>query len=82
MATEERLTNSELKRMLSKARAKVQLGALYQHIHGGYYVVRSVSLRESDLEPLVSYAPLTSAMIEFSRPLTEFLDRFEQKKKG
>lgn len=43
---------------------------------GAEYVVEGMALRESDLAPMVMYAPLPQRSVVFARPLDEFLERF------
>ena len=66
-----------LKRKNMAALSHVQLGALYQHKKSSkYYIAKLVSLREEDLEPLVTYSPLSHNDVAFTRPLEEFKERF------
>jgi hypothetical protein len=41
---------------------------------GSVYVIRSISLREADYEPIMAYAPVTHPDMEFDRPLAELLE--------
>lgn len=73
----EKKTFEELRLINIAAQGKVQLGGIYRHTtSGGTYSVKIVSLREEDLEPLVTYTPISNEGTHFTRPLTEFLEKF------
>lgn len=55
---------------LEAARKKCPLG-LYRHYKRGDYILYSVSLRESDMEPVVSYYSI-GRMTRWTRPVEEF----------
>jgi len=73
-----KLDAKELTALQSKAQSHVQLGALYIHHKGGYYIPKLVSLREDDLEPLVSYTSIRNEDVTFTRPLYQWVEKFSK----
>ena len=75
----DKLTDKELRHDQIAANHHVQLGGVYRHKKSGaYYVPKLVALRETDLEPLVCYGRTDLPTVTFSRPLTEWLEKFEK----
>lgn len=70
---------NELRAIMEKAHHEIHLNRPYTHIKSGdVYKVAFLSLRESDLEPLVNYFnPKNEPSIIFTRSLNEFLLKFE-----
>ena len=73
-----KLSEAELKGILEKAVAVTPISERFRHIKSGnYYIVVLVSLRESDLEPLVHYAkPNYTGLLPWTRTQAEFLEKF------
>lgn len=68
-------TNEELKAVLDKAKAQVQVGNRYYHYkhHDEFYTVISVALNEETQQPAVVYALDAEPEIVWIRPLESFL---------
>lgn len=74
-------TDADLLAILTPVRVKANYGSLWLHKKSNtYYIVVGTSLRESDLEPLVTYtAAFPVPGIQFTRTASEFLDgRYEK----
>jgi hypothetical protein len=70
-------TDSELVRIVQEARNRLT-STWWRHVgSGGQYVALGITLRETDLEPMVRYYPHGKRGFEFCRPIDEFLERFE-----
>ncbi|QNN99808.1 hypothetical protein P67b_00049 [Ruegeria phage Tedan] len=77
----ERLTPDQLRAKLRDARDKVDTLSLWRHRKSqALYRTIGVSLREADLEPLVTYYALfdKEPVVHFSRPLDEWLKKFTE----
>lgn len=79
----ERYTTEQLFKILAVASQRVKAGATYEHkSRGSRYIVVATTLLEDNLEPAVIYAPLDAVSLglslSFTRPITEFCDRFEE----
>lgn len=68
----------DLAAIVATYEAKLHVGNHYRHKKtGDSYMAIGVSLRESDLLPLAQYSPLEDTRVVFSRPLDEFLEKFD-----
>lgn len=73
-----RLTDQQLTDTCRRAILRLEGVNFWRHRNsGGCYVSLGVTLREEDLEPLVRYYPHGKRGFEFTRPIDEFLERFE-----
>lgn len=81
-----RLTHTQLQDKLRSVRHVVETLSLWRHRKSDrLYRVITVSLREADLEPLVTYYQFGAPQeptVHFSRPLDEWLEKFEETETG
>lgn len=75
----ERLSFVDMISRLNKARESVLIDSEYRHVKSDHiYVVADIVFREEDMELLVVYYdPYQEENISFTRPLDEFLSKFE-----
>ena len=53
--------------------------AVWRHrVSGNHYVIFGLSFRESDLVVCVNYCPEADFRVQFHRPLSEWLERYEK----
>lgn len=73
-------TLESLEKYLNVARSAFEHGQdMYKHIKSGdHYLYNDVCFREEDMEVLVIYSPLTRPAVRFTRPFTEFREKFVQ----
>ena len=74
------MEDRELEAIIDKGWAALHGGPhyLYRHLKSNrYYFVETLVIREADLELLVVYRRHDSP-IKFARPLTEFLEKFQE----
>lgn len=74
---EQRLNQDQLAATLADAKAKVRIGARYEHYKKLAYVVRDIALLEATNEPCVIYQAEYGEHITFIRPITSWLETVE-----
>lgn len=75
----EKKTLNELRLARIAGLSHVQLGAVYIHgKSGSHYICHDVVFRESDMELMVTYAPLSEPGVHFSRPLSEWVEKYKR----
>lgn len=73
-----RSSKQELQFTIDQARTVVPQG-IYRHKNSGdWYRVHSIALEEKKLTPIVCYTPYQNENIMWTRPVNEFVKRFEQ----
>lgn len=63
---------SELKRQLSQAATKIEIGAIYRHYRAGDYQVLGLGILETDEAVAVRYARADEPGVEFIRALSSW----------
>jgi hypothetical protein len=73
----QRLTHEELRARVRLGEEQVPVGGIYRHTASGRkYIVERVSLAEGNLGWLVTYSPLDTRDVPFTREMPEFLAKF------
>lgn len=80
----DKVSVDDLRLLLMDALKRVRVGAVYQHVKTStLYKPTGVALQEKDLSVVVLYTPYDgggAGELCFSRPIDEFLDRFQRVK--
>ncbi len=76
---ENKLSQEQLKALLEDAKARVQVGARYQHYKSAdmTYKVLDIVIQEVDNQPAVVYQAEYGEKITFVRPLSVWLEKVE-----
>ena len=74
-----RLSDREMLALINEGKQQVLVDSEYIHVKSGnVYIVADIVFKEDDMSLLVVYYSPYLAEVSFTRPMTEFVEKFEK----